>query len=652
MPLNSYEQYLLELTNRARLDPLGEAARYGIDLNDGLSPNAISGESKQVLSSNNFLQDSASNHSQWMLDEDVFSHTGEGGTDAGDRMEYAGYSFLGNWTWGENLAWTGTRSGYLNLEASIDAHHEGLFLSADHRVNTLNDNFREVGIAQELGAFTDNGLEYDSSMTTLNFASSGNDVFVTGVSYIDVNDNLFYDVGEGSGSINFSMAGGDSIINTAAGGWSLAATNTNGYNTVTISYGQKASEISINVRGQNQKLDFVNDDTIVTDTDVALLQGDVTQIQLLGDHNATATGNSRDNVFQGNRGNNVLNGEGGHDALAGGAGDDILNGSTGDDILHGETGVDKLYGGSNNDDLYGGEQNDILSGGFGDDRLWGDEGNDTVNGDAGDDLIHGNDGDDLLNGSTGNDRIFGGDGNDNQNGHSGDDLIRSHAGDDEGRGGSGNDTLEGQSGDDLLYGGNDDDIVYGHVGQDLLYGGSGNDRVYGGLWSDQLYGGDGMDDLYGGQSNDYMWGNSGNDLLLGDDGRDRLHGDAGNDILDGGTGNDALFGGSGSDDLYGGNGDDRLDGSQGADELTGGAGADQFVFKAGQAYDTVTDFDAREGDMIGIDSDFFAPGTTLEDFYQNSVNVGSQHTYIDLGDGENILLQNTTDVLVDDFYWV
>jgi serralysin len=33
--LNAYEQYMLELINRARLDPDAEAQRYGIGLNDG-----------------------------------------------------------------------------------------------------------------------------------------------------------------------------------------------------------------------------------------------------------------------------------------------------------------------------------------------------------------------------------------------------------------------------------------------------------------------------------------------------------------------------------------------------------------------------------------------------------------------------------------
>ena len=41
MTLSAAEQYLLELINRARLNPAAEAARYGIDLNAGLRLKAL-----------------------------------------------------------------------------------------------------------------------------------------------------------------------------------------------------------------------------------------------------------------------------------------------------------------------------------------------------------------------------------------------------------------------------------------------------------------------------------------------------------------------------------------------------------------------------------------------------------------------------------
>jgi hypothetical protein len=44
MPLSAdAEQYLLELINEARLDPLAKAASLGIDLNQGLAPGTLTG---------------------------------------------------------------------------------------------------------------------------------------------------------------------------------------------------------------------------------------------------------------------------------------------------------------------------------------------------------------------------------------------------------------------------------------------------------------------------------------------------------------------------------------------------------------------------------------------------------------------------------
>ena len=99
------EQYLLGLVNRARLDPIGEAKRFGIDLNQGLSPGTLNGSAKPVLAANDLLNVSADAHSLWMLETDTFSHTGANGSTAGQRMEAAGYAFTGSWTWGEKLDW-------------------------------------------------------------------------------------------------------------------------------------------------------------------------------------------------------------------------------------------------------------------------------------------------------------------------------------------------------------------------------------------------------------------------------------------------------------------------------------------------------------------------------------------------------------------
>ena len=108
MGLSAAEQYLLELINRARLDPQAEANRYGVGLNSGLQSGTIDTQAKQVLAPNAQLEAAALGHSNWMLDADTFSHTGSGGSSPGARMTAAGYDFTGSWTWRENLAWTGS----------------------------------------------------------------------------------------------------------------------------------------------------------------------------------------------------------------------------------------------------------------------------------------------------------------------------------------------------------------------------------------------------------------------------------------------------------------------------------------------------------------------------------------------------------------
>src|SRR5215218_3843830 len=96
-----YEQYMLELLNRARANPSAEASRLGISLNEGLPAGTITSTAKQPLAFNTNLIDAARKHSAWMIANDTFAHAGENNTDPGDRMTAAGYDFSGTWGWGE-----------------------------------------------------------------------------------------------------------------------------------------------------------------------------------------------------------------------------------------------------------------------------------------------------------------------------------------------------------------------------------------------------------------------------------------------------------------------------------------------------------------------------------------------------------------------
>ncbi|MEO0534037.1 MAG: CAP domain-containing protein [Cyanobacteria bacterium P01_A01_bin.123] len=255
------EQYMLELVNRARSNPNAEAAQYGIGLNQGLPSGTISGSSKQPLAFNFDLIDSSRNHSQWMLNTDTFSHTGAGGSSAGDRMRSAGYDFTGSWTWGENISWRGT-TGTPNVTAYVGTQHEGLFKSSGHRTNILNDNFKEIGIGIRTGEFQG----YNAVMATQNFAKSGSSTFLTGVAFDDgVTDDDFYTVGEGLGGIQVKATrqSDNAVFSTntyGSGGYQVALTP--GKYDVTFSGGglSQAVNKTVTINSKNVKLDLDTDD--------------------------------------------------------------------------------------------------------------------------------------------------------------------------------------------------------------------------------------------------------------------------------------------------------------------------------------------------------------------------------------------------------
>ena len=213
------------------MDPEGEAARYGISLNKDLPAGTISAAPKQVLALNADLNEAADAHSNWMLSTDNFSHTGSGGSDPGDRMRDAGYVFSGNWSWGENIAWSGT-TGTLDPDAAAVQHHRNLFLSSGHRKNILNDYFREAGVGSIDGRFTSGSNTYNALVTTENFATSGPSFFVTGVAYNDADNDDFYSIGEARSGVKVDIlkngAVATSSLSGTAGGYAAALASSAG----------------------------------------------------------------------------------------------------------------------------------------------------------------------------------------------------------------------------------------------------------------------------------------------------------------------------------------------------------------------------------------------------------------------------------------
>lgn len=333
------EQYFLELVNRARMNPAGEAAKFGISLNkdiktyyegNGQTPVYLTSTPKQVLAGNTLLNDSATLHSNWMLVNDIFSHTGVGGSMPWDRMTTAGY----NWgSAGENISWSGSTGSY-NLDTAVATQHSGLFNSVGHRINILNDNYREIGIGSVGGTFN----AYNAMMSAHNFGTSQvAGVFVTGVAYGDTYNDNFYSIGEGQGSISAKLYSGATLLTSAstasAGGYAVKTTASGAVEMV-FSGGTAAGSIGakFTLGTRNVKIDLVDNDTIETNVTVTLTR-DAMDARLIGIEGKTLYGNASANVLMGNVGNN---------ALSGGSGNDTLMGKTGADSLWGGFGGDKF----------------------------------------------------------------------------------------------------------------------------------------------------------------------------------------------------------------------------------------------------------------------------------------------------------------------
>lgn len=403
-----------------------------------------------------------------------------------------------------------------------------------------------------------------------------------------------------------------------------------------------------------QENPFQGIDEVRTTLNVYGLGANVERLTFTGTGDFQGTGNALNNVIVGGAGNDTLSGGGGSDILIGGDGDDLFlvdsfgfygissiaslqggNGvdtavvltSDGTSIDLGACSIERAYGGSGNDTLTGGTGTDTLTGGDGDDVFHIDAA-DRVEGGNGFDTVYVRGGGDLTLdlGYFSIERVFSAGGNDSF--FAGATAVEVDAG-------SGDDSLMGSDGNDTFYGGDGNDSLFGRGGNDILVGGAGNDTLFGGDGDDVLIGGTGDNVLFGEAGNDSFYIDTATTArLFGDDGDDtvivryaggadldvsnsieHVIGSVGNDTVTaansysavtmaGEDGNDVLTGSSNNDTLSGGNGDDRLRGGGGDDVLQGGTGADLFDFSAsfgiGNGNDLVGDFNAAEGDRIGL----------------------------------------------------
>ena len=464
---SALEQEFLELVNRARMNPAGEFDALILDASTGTGvtaniTNAISYFNVDLgvlnrqfstlsaaapLAWNGNLSDSATGHSDLMIQYDLQSHNLPGEPSLWDRIVMAGYS--NGRTVGENV--------YAYSQSPVDGHAaffidwgagpDGIQSPAGHRDNIMSTSYTEIGIA--VVAENDSTTGVGPQVVTQHFGNRANySQQLVGVVIDDGDGDAFYDAGEGLGGVKVTATASDGTTKAtttwASGGYQMALGA--GTYTVTFSGGALSSSVTttVTVGSVNAKLDLV-----------------APSGSLGGDTVSTATMGADNIVGSAPAGIRLL------------AGADRYEGGSGADLAYGGAGNDTLLGGAGADTLFGGDGNDTFEGG---------KGPDTVNMNAGDDLFRDNGqggalGQDSVDGGLGNDTIQGGAGNDEFRGGDGNDRILGRLGNDKIFGGAGFDTLDGGAGNDTLY---------GNTGFDRLEGGSGDDLLRGGTYEDRF----------------------------------------------------------------------------------------------------------------------------------------------------------------------
>ncbi len=338
--LTAREQLMLELINRARMNPRAEAERLDVALGKG------QGKPIPVLAGNDVLKAAAYNHSGWMLRNDEFTSIESAGSRSFiaatpiDRIVAYGYGVSGRHRYGENISWLGDSTAP-DFTAAINEQYESLFATRAGRGRMLEPAFQEVGIGQQAGAFSEGGQTYIASMVTQDFIRAGARTFITGVVYSDTTDNDFYDVGEGIAGRKVKAAGAATDRTGLGGGYELQFGETG---VVSMRFKQPGRDLTLDVAlgTDNVKVDAINGREIWTNGSVQSQSKAIAELHALGISPLVLIGSAAPDEITGNRaanqllglgGSDTINGRGGRDGIMGGRGGDMLTGGRGADLF-------------------------------------------------------------------------------------------------------------------------------------------------------------------------------------------------------------------------------------------------------------------------------------------------------------------------------
>jgi len=211
--LSGEEQMIVELVNRARMDPDGEVERQ----EDGFA-SGVTSYPKEVLAVVPELSQASEDHSEDMDNRDYFAHDNPDGEGPGARAVEAGH---GTGYVGENLGWIGSSWTSFDAQARAEAHHNNLWASDGHQKNLMREGWNEIGVGYDYGDY----LGYRGSTFVTEMFSDRGETYLTGVVIDDTDGDGFYDIGEGQGGVRITAYKDDEVYTTAtwdAGGYTLA----------------------------------------------------------------------------------------------------------------------------------------------------------------------------------------------------------------------------------------------------------------------------------------------------------------------------------------------------------------------------------------------------------------------------------------------
>lgn len=403
----AFEQLTLELINQARLNPHGEFDRLANGDSDVKFALDFFGVSlpllKQQLNAlktvapiawNPLLGDAAQGHTDLMAALDQQSHVLPGEPDTGQRIVNAGYNPM---NFGENIFASAKSAAHAHAAFMVEWGFvpNGIKADTGHRDSIMSSTFTEVGVGHTI----DNGGVIGPNVVTHDFGTRSNYTSqITGVIFNDADGDRFYDIGEGVGGTTISAAGG-SATNWSSGGYNLDLAP--GTNTLTFSGALGTAKIKVDLGTENIKVDLFDAGSFRSSVSATLVSGSV--LELLGEKNINATGNTGSDLLIGNSGNNILDGKSDADEMRGGLGSDTyIVDNIKDKIVEASGGGTDTVKSSVSYTLLSFVENLVLTGSSVINGTGNGFGN-RITGNSGDNILNGKDGNDILTGGAGAD---------------------------------------------------------------------------------------------------------------------------------------------------------------------------------------------------------------------------------------------------------